>query len=206
MSFPNLCSDLLSKDITPSCDNPIINGVEATGVIVNREDIDFANVVYNGTRKNVVESLPLKVGKKGYAISIPSNSPFAGTNTVLATGTNSNKFNSNVGFVVLNNDPDVSSKIIDGLANGTFVVVLQNKYNNKDKATTPSDSVHQIYGMERGLKATQIENDKYSADTDGGYSVVLTEENHPTAAIWLYDTSLAVTTAAFEALTDVATS
>ncbi len=206
MSFQNLCEKLVSADIQPSCDNPIITGVEPIGVIVNRSDIDFANVVYNATRKNVVESLPLKVGKKGYPISIPSNTPFAGTDTNLVEGTNSNKFTSNVGFVILNNDPDVSADIIDGLANGEFVVVIQNKYNNKDKAVTPSDSVHEIYGLEKGLKATALGNDKYSADTDGGWSVVLTEKEHPKAAHWLYDTDYATTAIAFEALTDVATS
>lgn len=206
MAFTNLCAKLVEADIKPSCDNPIVTGVEPIGVIINRADIDFGNILYNGTRKTVVESLPLKIGKKGYAISIPSNTPFAGTDTNIVNGTNSNKFTSNVGFVILNNDPDVTEKIIAGLANGEFVVVVQNKYNNKDKSTTPSDSVHEIYGLEKGLKATTLGNDKYSADTDGGWSVVLTETEHPTPAYWLYDTDYATTAAAFEALTDVATS
>jgi hypothetical protein len=206
MAFTNLCEELISSDIKPSCDNPIVNGVEPIGVIINRSDIDFPNVVYNATRKTVIESLPLKVGKKGYAISIPSNTPFAGTDTNLTEGTNSNKFTSNVGFVILNNDPDVTEKIIAGLANGTYVVVIQNKYNNKDKATTPSDSVHEVYGMDKGLRASALGNDKYSADTDGGWSVVLTEKEHPTPAYWLYDTDYATTATAFEALTDTATS
>lgn len=206
MAFTNLCEKLVEADIKPSCDDPIVTGVEETGVIINRSDIDWGNVVYNGTKKTVVESLPLKAGKKGYAIYIPSNTPFAGTNTELAEGTNSNKFTSNVGFVVLNNDPDVTEKIIAGLANGTFVVVIQNKYNNKTKAATPSDSVHEIYGLQKGLKATALANDKYSEETDGGWNVVLTEKEHPTPAFWLYDTDYATTLAAFEALTDVATS
>ena len=206
MAFSNLCETLLSADIKPSCDNPIVTGVEPIGVIINRNDIDFANIVYNGTRKTVVVDLPLKVGKKGYAISIPSNTPFAGTDTNLVAGTNSNKFTSNVGFVILNNDPDVTEKVIKGLANGEFVVVIQNKYNNKDKALTPSDSVHEIYGLEKGLKASAMGNDKYSADTDGGWSVVLTETEHPTPAYWFYDTNLVTTETKFEALTDVATS
>lgn len=206
MAFTNLCEKLIEADIKPSCDNPIVTGVEPIGVIINRADIDMANIVYNGTRKTVVEDLPLNVGKKGYAISIPSNTPFAGTDTNLVAGTNSNKFTSNVGFVILNNDPDVTEKVIKGLANGEFVVVIQNKYNNKDKALTPSDSVHEIYGLEKGLKASAMGNDKYSADTDGGWSVVLTETEHPTPAYWFYDTDLATTETKFEALTDVATS
>lgn len=199
-----LCGSILSKDIKPSCDNPIVNGIENTGIIINREDIDFANVVKNGTRKNVIQDLAIKAGKRGYWIYIPSNSPFAGTKVTLATGANLNKFNSEVGFVVLNNDPDVANDIIAGLANGTYVVVVKNKYNNSDKTSTPSDSVFEIFGFEKGLRATALENDKYSADTDGGWSVVLTEENHPTPSFWLYNTDYATTEIAFNALTDVA--
>lgn len=201
-----LCGSILSQDISPSCDNPILTGVENVGIIVNRDDVDFANVVKSGTRKNVIEDLKIKVGKKGYSIYIPSNTPFNGTKTSLAQGTNSNKWNSEVAFTVLNNDPDVTSKIIDGLANGTYLVVIQNKYNNADKASTPSDSVFQVFGFEKGLRATAMENDKYSADTDGGWSVVMTETEHPKAAHFLYDTNYATTLAQFEALTNVATS
>lgn len=199
-----ICGSMIGKDIAPSCDNPILTGIESTGVIVNRDDIDFTNVVKNGSRKNVIESLPLLTGKKGYSIYIPSNTPFNGTKISLATGVNSNKFNSEVAFTVLNNDPDVTEDIINGLANGTYVVVIRNKYNNTDKASTPSDSVFQIFGYEKGLRASAIENDKYSADTDGGWSVVLTETEHPKSAHFLYDTDYATTLTKFEALTDVA--
>lgn len=201
-----LCGSLVSENISPSCDNPILTGIESVGIILNRDDVDFANVVKNGTRKNVIEDLAVKVGKKGYSIYIPSNTPFNGTKITMATGVNSNKFNSEVAFTVLNNDPDVTANIIDGLANGTYVVVIQNKYNNTDKASTPSDSVFQVFGFEKGLRATAIENDKYSADTDGGWSVVLTEELHPKAGHFLYNTDYATTLAQFEALTNVATS
>lgn len=201
-----LCGSLLSENISPSCDNPILTGVENVGMIINRDDIDFTNVVKNGTRKNVIENLDVKVGKKGYSIYIPSNTPFAGTKISLATGVNSNKFNSEVAFTVLNNDPDVADKIIAGLANGTYVVVIKNKYNNTDKTSTPSDSVFQVFGFEKGLRATALENDKYSADTDGGWSVVLTEELHPKPAHFLYKTDYATTLAQFDALTTVAVS
>lgn len=206
MSEVTLCGSILSANISPSCDNPIVNGAEHVGMIVNRDDIDMANVVKNGTRKNVIESLPIKVGKKGYSIYIPSNTPFAGTKITMATGVNTNKFNSEVGFVVLNNDPDVHRNIIAGLANGTYVVVIQNRYNNSDKTSTPSDSVFEVFGFEKGLRATTLENDKYSADTDGGWNVVLTEELHPTPGFWLYDTNFATTKAQFDALNEIATS
>jgi len=203
MAF-TICSTLLSQTITPSCDNPILTGIESVGVIINRDDIDLGSVVKNATKKNVIETLAIKSGKKGYQIYIPSNTPFNGTKITMATGANSNKWNSEVAFTVLNNDPDVTSKIIDGLANGTYVVVLQNKYNNTDKTSTPSDSVFQVFGFEKGLRASAIENDKYSADTDGGWSVVLTEELHPKAGHFLYNTDYDTTYTQFEALINVA--
>lgn len=203
MAF-TICSTLLSQTITPSCDNPILTGIESVGVIINRDDIDLGSVVKNATKKNVIETLAIKSGKKGYQIYIPSNTPFNGTKITMATGANSNKWNSEVAFTVLNNDPDVTSKIIDGLANGTYVVVLQNKYNNTDKTSTPSDSVFQVFGFEKGLRASAIENDKYSADTDGGWSVVLTESEHPKSAHFLYDTDYDTTYTQFEALINVA--
>jgi len=203
-----LCSTLVSENISPNCDNPVLSGVENVGIIINRDDINFSEVVKDGVRKNVIKDLysGIKIGKKGYSIYIPSNTPFNGTKITMSPGTNSNKWNTELAFTVLNNDPDVTKKIIDGLANGTYVAVIQNKYNNSDKASTPSDSVFQVFGVEKGLRATAMENDKYSADTDGGWSVVLTEEGHPTSAHFLYDTTYTATLAQFNNLTTVATS
>lgn len=74
MAF-TICSTLLSQTITPSCDNPILTGIESVGVIINRDDIDLGSVVKNATKKNVIETLAIKSGKKGYQIYIPSNTP-----------------------------------------------------------------------------------------------------------------------------------
>ena len=63
-----ICDITIKKDIAPSCDDPIVPGLEQEGVIMNRADVDFGAVTFNATRKNVIETLALKTGKKGYKL------------------------------------------------------------------------------------------------------------------------------------------
>lgn len=104
-------------------------------------------------------------------------------------------------MIILGNDPDVCANVIDGLATGEFVCILENKYKNTNKATTPGDSAFQIYGYYQGLKAATLENDKYSEDTEGGWNVVLTETKSPKSALFYFDTDLATTRTKLETLT-----
>lgn len=198
----NTCDSLISIGVSPNCDDPIVKGLEPNGVIINRQDLDFGSVTFNETRKNVVETLALKTGKKGYPVFIPGNTPFTGTNTTLETGNFGNTFANNVGMVILDNGPDVCSKLIDGIANGEFVVILENKYKNLNKDSAPGDSAFQIYGFYSGLKASTLENDKYSEDTNGGWNVVLAETGSPRSALFLFKTDYTTTKAAFDSLTE----
>ncbi len=196
-----ICDNLIKKDIIPSCDGPIVPGIEQEGVIANRADVDFAATTFNSTRKNVIETLAMKSGKKAYKIVVYGGTPFTGTNIALATGTYRNTFTNTVNMVVLANSPDVCGDIIDGLANGEFVVVLENKSKDLQKEDNPGDSAFQVYGYYQGLKAAEISNDKYSEDTDGGWLVSLTETKVPKSALFLYKTSYETTKAAVDALT-----
>lgn len=128
-----VCDDILKKDISPSCDDPVVQGLEQEGVIMNRADVDFAATLFNSTRKNVIETLAMKTGKKAYKVIVPGKAPFTGTTTALATGTYRNSFTNTLVLVILANDPDVCADIIDGLANGSYVVVLENKYKGLQK-------------------------------------------------------------------------
>ncbi len=196
-----VCDNLIKKDIIPSCDGPIVPGIEQEGVIANRADVDFSATTFNSTRKNVIETLAMKSGKKAYKIVVYGGTPFTGTNIALATGTYRNTFTNTVNMVVLANSPDVCGDIIDGLANGEFVVVLENKSKDLQKEDNPGDSAFQVYGYYQGLKAAEISNDKYSEDTDGGWLVSLTETKVPKSALFLYKTSYETTKAAVDALT-----
>lgn len=199
-----VCDNAIKKDILLNCDDPIVPGVEQEGVIINRSDIDFSTVAFNTTRKNVIETLALKSGKKGYKVVVSGSTPFTGTNTALATGTYRNTFINTVNMVILANDPDVCADIIDGLANGEYVVILENKAKNLLKEENPGDSAFQIYGYYQGLKAAEISNDKYSEETEGGWSVSLQETKVPKSALFMYKTDYETTKAAIDTLTSAA--
>lgn len=186
------CDTLIAKAITISCD--LVAGVEANGWIVNRDDVDFASSTISD---NKVTSLVLKTGKKAYAVAQPPKAPFTGTTTALEEGTYANTFTHNVGLVVLDNSPEVCKDIIDPLANGKFVVILENKF--KDIAGTTGQEF-QLYGWLQGLSATAIDNDKYSEDTEGGWAITLTETKSPKSAMFVFDTDYATTKAMIEAL------
>lgn len=195
-----VCDDILKKDIFPSCDDPVVQGLEQEGVIMNRADVDFAATVFNSTRKNVIETLAMKTGKKAYKVIVPGKTPFTGTTTALATGTYRNSFTNTLALVILANDPDVCADIIDGLANGSYVVVLENKYKGLQKEENPGDAAFQIFGYYQGLTATTIENNKYSEDTEGGWAVTLEEQKAPKSALFLYKTSYEATKTAINTL------
>lgn len=199
-----VCDNAIKKDILLNCDDPIVPGVEQEGVIINRSDIDFSTVAFNTTRKNVIETLALKSGKKGYKVVVSGSTPFTGTNTALATGTYRNTFINTVNMVILANDPDVCADIIDGLANGEYVVILENKAKNLLKEENPGDSAFQIYGYYQGLKAAEISNDKYSEETEGGWSVSLQETKVPKSALFYFKTDYDTTKTAIETLTSAA--
>lgn len=200
MSF---CDGLINQGIEPGCDDIVVMGIEANGVIINRSDIDFSSVTPEpdtGTdpnvipgRKNVFKDFTLKSQKKGFPIYVPTKQPFNGTATNLEEGTNRNSFTNTLGFVILDNGPDVCDKIIDGLANGEFVVIFENKFKNVNKEGTPGDSTFQIMGWYQGLKATELSCDKYSEDTEGGWNVVLTESRSPKSGLFLFNTDIETT-------------
>lgn len=197
------CDVIITQDIQKNCTDPITKGIEANGVIINRQDIDIDNVVYDSARKNIVKTLTIKTGKRAYRVFIPGTQPFNNTQTVLQAGTNRNTFTNDVGLVILDNDPDVCGNVIDPLANGEFVVVYENKHKNINKTTTPGDSTFQIVGLKQGLRATTLENNKYSEDTDGGWNVLLQETGAPESALFLYSVDLPTTRTLFNGLTAI---
>ena len=195
-----VCDNFIKQGISPSCDDPLVQGVEQRGVIINRDDIDFSAAVFNTTRKNVIETIALKAGKNAYEVVVMGSTPFTGTNTALATGTYRNTFTNTVSIVILDNGPDVCENVIDGLANGEFVVILENKFKGLQKEENPGDPAFQVYGWYQGLRASEMTNDKYSEDTDGGWAVSLQETRAPKSGVFLFKTDYETTAAAVESL------
>ena len=191
----DVCDFKLAQDIAGSCTNPQVAGLKNTGYLINYDDIDWDSLAKDSENSNIVETLMLLSGKRAYKVVVPGNTPFTGTQAALATGTYRNKFTKTASIVVLDSGPDVSKNVIDQLANGRFVFIFENKYQGADKKNT-----FEIYGLEQGLSATEMTNEKYSEETDGGWAVTLEETGAPTSGLFLYKTSIQVTRAALESL------
>lgn len=185
-----VCNSLIAQNIAIDCDDLVVRGVEADGLIINRDQVDFASSVVTD---NIISTLTLKTSCVAYEVVQQGATPFTGTQTSLVVGTNRNTWENVVSLVVLGNNPDVNKDIIDPLGNGSFVVILKNKQTaNKGK--------YQVFGWYQGLRASEITSEKYSEDTDGGWAVNLTESQALKSAMYFYKTDDATTDTAYEAL------
>lgn len=191
----NLCESLISKAIDFDCDELIARGLESDGIIINRSDIDFSATVFDATNPNIIKTLVLKTGKVGYDVKQLGNTPFTGTQSTLEVGTYRNTWTHQIPIVVLSNTPEVANKIIDGLSNGTFVVILRNKFKGEN-----GEAEFQVYGYTQGLVASEGTNEKYSEDTDGGWLITLQETGARLSAMFFFNTDATTTAAAYEAL------
>lgn len=193
--MPDSCDYRLAANISAACAEKSVKGLECNAWIMNRDDIDFDNCSRDAQNPNIITSLVLKSGKKAYTAYNPGKSPFTGTTTSLTEGTYTNKFTKTAAIVILDSGPEVANKIIDPLANGSFVVIFENKFKGVDKKNT-----FEVYGFETGLNANAIDKDMYSEDTDGGWAVTLQEVGAPTSAIYLFNETIAATRTALASL------
>lgn len=185
----NFCNSLGAVDnIKVQCS--IADGYEDLGYIVPRSDIDFAHVVYGGSftdsqdnevivPNTVVTSIALKSGKKGKYVAQLKNA-FSGTAVSFSASDFRNTFTNSVSFNVYGNSPEVAS-IVNGLSNGEFVLVLQQKEKGAD-----GSSAYRIFGLENGLVASEISQDNYNEAIGAGWSVTMTEEKASNSALYLF--------------------
>lgn len=176
------CDFLLQASLTAPCDGMSSKGLKNRAYIANYDDVDWDAIVRDTTTPNLVKTFDLKDGKKLYAAYVPGATPFTGTNKALAVSTYRNKFTKQVKLVILNNGAEVSHKIIDQLANGRFVVIVENDFQGSSK-----DNTFEFYGLNTGLSATEMSDDKYSEDTDGGWAVTLEETDAPESGVFFLE-------------------
>lgn len=180
-----LCEFRISSNIENSCN--IVGGLREIGYIANKGDI--TGYTESG---NTVSALTFDEGKVMYKIYTPTKTPFTGSNVALEESDVVNRFTNTVSFVVLEND-DTTAGIIDKLANGKFVVVLHNEYEGVSGA-----SAYSVYGLERGLRATELTRDPYDDASAGGWTVTMTETGASKSEHFFYATDLATTTSTLE--------
>lgn len=174
------CDGIISQGLPKGdCVQTPAKGYERVAVLINRGDIDFSNVTTAEDAPNVVTSLGLVDGKKGFEIHQLGKQPFSGSTASLSAGTYYNGVNKNFVIAILNNDKDVQSGLADPLLNGEYVAILERKDKGKDNA-----SAFEIIGYHNGLQISAYEADPYG-DVYGGGLYTLTEENAPVTRMYL---------------------
>ena len=194
--MPQLCESLITAAIEFDCEEISVKGMEADGVIINRDDIDFAACVIDNNNGNIIKTLALKSGKTGYAVAQLGNTPFTGLVSNLNVGTYRNSWTHEIPIAVLANDPTVARDIIDPLSNGNFVLVLRNKNKGEN-----GNGEFQIFGYHQGCRASAGTNEKYSENTEGGWLITRPEQNAPKAGMFLWNTDATTTRSQYDSLT-----
>ena len=161
-----LCDFIISADIQGyDCENPMVKGAKADGLIINRKDINLSGITYDTNDPFKITALPLLQGKTAYDIVQGGKTPYTGTQQEMAEGTYQNTITNTVQFVILNQGLATANQVF-ALMNGEFVVVLQN-----------NNGTYQVYGIEAGLRASAMVRELYNDDTLSGWLVTMTEEN-----------------------------
>lgn len=204
MSVNNLCQSELQRDIDNCLKDPLIQGVEREAVIIQRNNYDETNTTFEAERPNVVTHLAKKAGTQGFKLIMKGAQPFNNSTTDAVAGAVQNSLNTQIQLVILGNDPDTCREILDPLmdSGNEFIVVVKNKYVNRNKSTTPADSKYQIHGLEVGLTMSAGTRPFYS-ETLGGWTITLTSTAHVKSGIFLYAGTEALSDDEFEALTQV---
>ena len=161
-----LCDFVISADIQGyDCENPMVKGAKADGLIINRKDINLSGITYDTNDPFKITALPLLQGKTAYDIVQGGKTPYTGSQQEMQEGTYQNTLTNTIQFVILNQGLTTANQIF-ALMNGEFVVVLQN-----------NNGTYQVYGIEAGLRASAMVRELYNDDTLSGWLVTMTEEN-----------------------------
>lgn len=189
----DLCISALSADVQPNCNNPMMAGLEQIGYILNKTDIDV--ISREDARNNVINNITLKAGKRAFYLFVNTKNPFAGTNTAMQEGDVSNTYTNTLSYVVRDDGPDVTNKIINPLSNGEFVAIVESRWENDNK-----DNKYVIFGLQRGLKATQIEKQDTDDATAAAWAITLTETGASKPREYVFATDYETTKAMLEGL------
>ena len=151
----NICEQAILMNIADGdCDHQMFSGIEQTALIINKADIKSVTTDPSNTR--IVTEINLATGKKGFGIINARNNPYQGTNTTVEVGDYKNTFTRTVSLFVPMDGAEASQKVLDPLANGKFVVIMENQYHNANE-----DNVYQIYGIDKGLVVSSMTQTKY---------------------------------------------
>ena len=179
-----ICNSNITNDIQGDCENPMFAGIEEAGVIINYSDIE--SYTRDPNNPHIINNIVLAQGAQAYKFINQRNNPFTGTNTTVNVGDYRNDFTATVaGFIPLDG-AEPAKEIITPMANGRFVVILQNQWHHTDSNNTV-DNEFQIYGIDKGLRVSTLTQTRY--ENNDYWLVELQETNIPRSSTFYVNSS-----------------
>ncbi|WP_417357676.1 hypothetical protein [Flavobacterium sp.] len=156
--MPIDCTGNLTADIVFDCANAPVAGIEQNVVLINKEDIDYANTTTSTDNRVIITNLQLKEGKTGYLLSGVKQSN--GKAWELVKKENApDKFKHTFSGVIFNASA-ANKQQADQLAMGAkYVVVVEQVWKGTD-----SSDAFEVLGLTSGLELSTMTNNSKEND------------------------------------------
>ena len=192
----NLCGNI-ANGIAFDCNKVVLGGVEQDWVLLNHDDIDRdASVTDRTGTTHKITHLQLKSGMTGYLIKgIPAKKNMGWTSSLNQNDDDPDDFTHGVNMRVYELTEEVMAWL-NSLGKGANVVAV---FKNRDLGINGKDK-YTVVGYDMGLKISEM--NLSSIDNKASTPIVLTSryDNEPSLPLKYFDTDLATSDTAFEAL------
>ena len=187
----NNCYQRMETDVYNDCRDSYGKGLAPRAYYVARDDIDFNTSTIDG---NVITKLALDSGAKAVRFNMPSRTPYNGAKNEDQNAAIGIAVNKTVPIILLADSPENARKIETLKSQQGVVIVENNAKGDKGK------QAFVVVGWEQGVYGQNAIIDKYSDDTQGGWSIDLIEEGAKTPQIFLWMTDYETTKKALESM------
>lgn len=192
------CAKLAAGETGYDCNNPIVGGVEAEVLLINKDDIDYdLSIMASGILTDII----LKTDKLGYLVGTLNKG--IGSDNAVVKSTYRTMYDHNLEVRLFDNNPRLKMWL-ESLDQSKVVAIIKNNYI-KQNPTAPEvkgQTKYEVLGWNVGLEVLEGTSNKVDADLQGGHYRKLGcgETKETRLPISYFKTSLTVTDAAFEAL------
>ena len=173
--------------------------VLTTTTAVNAYEPSYVAATTETVPSVVIDAFSLVSGAKAYRINQLKNA-FTDTEVAAEVGDYRVTFTNTLAFKIFDQGPKVAS-IINGLASGEFVVILEQKDKSIDAYNYASgESKWRVFGIENGLTASEITNNAYDDSIGNGWSVKMEEKASSSSEYFIFKDDLTTTDALIASL------
>lgn len=187
------CTSTLTGNIKQACDVFRVKGYERIGLIVNKQDIDWAASTVSLTNKRIVTNLALKAGKKATVIYNSKQNPLPFNGTQSTFNRDMDGYDKVVQFYYEGIGADAAKDIVEPLKNGEYIVILE----RKDK----TGHSFQIIGYEVALSCSNDGGAQVQNEETGYWLMTMTTTEHYAEMEYL-NSNYATTKTSFDLFVD----